>query len=176
MTTKQRKQLRIDVAKDVIAQVNNGIYRPQWGSGYLPGWYDSVKFSNTNEIAQAARERLCTACALGCAFLSYVKFRKPIEVWAAEQLGREKQPSNPPATTLINGMLSEIFTFLDIRLIEILYEGWETQLVRLNDARLKDVGLRALHNRLQRLERDERLIHLMQNIIDNGGVFMPQLL
>lgn len=191
MTTEEfyalpRNERAVLVAKDIIAQVNNGKYYPKQGAylnfTYITDWMGIKALKEAVDEGLDIKENFhlipngCAACAIGATILS------------CTHLGNKLKFSDIRASRLgiydldkasIKELLDSVFNPEQLLMIETAFEGWSYSADRYARTVL-DVDLETSVYRACDLfygkycnDPEERMIAIYQNIIDNNGVFVP---
>lgn len=193
MTTEQFYALPMNeravlVAKDVIAQVKSGRYKPNTGHYLnLIRGLDSI-FSEEYELLNRAKgEGLdvkenfhlipngCTACAIGATILSCthlgnkLKF-SDLELSITGISDLDKAP--------IKELLVSVFSPEQLLMIETAFEGWrgdsDRYAINILGVHLDRNVYRVCDAFYDKYDNSTaRIIAIYQNIIDNNGVFVP---
>lgn len=165
---------RVEIAKDVIAQVKANKYKGRCGEyinaedldNYLNGEYVSL------QPILLEKDYTCEVCAKGGLFLSTVRKRNKFEVSDLYDL-----PNN---SYQIVSELEDIFTENQLDLIECAFEGRLVMGSCNDNITLSDISdeptklaEKAFEFYHKYTNDNDRLIAIMQNIIDNKGVFKP---
>jgi hypothetical protein len=185
------EEKRVAIAKDVIAQIEANIYISRRGI------YGSI-YSNNSEnpldrnisVQTIFDEVACNCCALGAMFMSNVKFNNQCTV---DDVGR-------PVKMLKD--LTNFFSVEQLIMIECAFENWSSSDVlgdvdddyeedfsfTLTDGIHAGSNINALGLSRDKLvenvdnaykfgssieKNEERLIEIMNNIIENNGEFIP---
>lgn len=191
MTTEQfyaipMNERAVLVAKDIIAQVEVGMYKPRrerylnLGYGERPelGW-DVLR--DAIEVGLDVKENFhlipkgCTACAIGATILSCTHLGNKLKF---SDLRLSAMGVNSLNNTSIKELLESVFSPEQLLMIETAFEGWNDDSDRyaknLLGVRLEPSVSRAcddFHNMYN--TSYQRILAIYQNIIDNNGVFVP---
>jgi hypothetical protein len=171
-----QQEQRIAIARDVIAQVENSAVLVEQGV-YVGKDALGLGVFRSGEIERTLTTERCEVCAVGAAFVSAVRLGDALDedsfgeddLWA-----RGRRLGDKP----IRLHLRRFFGVEQLSLIEAAFErDWGFCEVFINDG-LGDETRCALCERAVDFGdavygHDERLIAIMQNIIDNGGSFIP---
>ena len=178
-----KPQKRVAIAKDVIAQIKIGRYVANVGA-----YIDSINFKNDLEMGEMKNKDIqknfgkienCTVCAMGACLMSATKFANKLNFrdigGSTDDLDNKK----------VKDLFSKLFSPEQLLMIETAFEGegesWNDEsrvaydLFNLNKGYFKGSDmLRASDSFGNGYEEDdEKLIAIMQNIIDNKGTFKP---
>jgi hypothetical protein len=156
-----RPEQCVAVARDVLRQLETGVYKAN--SGNYVGFYgqDTILYAASASSLQETlltKQPNCSVCALGGAFLSLVRL--------GNQLDFQHGKSSP-----YQEALAPYFGKFQVDLMEAAFEGWECDH---NNTEEEDLSIRAKDfYRDHKGNQTERLQAIFQNIIDNGGKFLP---
>lgn len=169
---------RIRVAKDVIAQVRLEKYKANRGA-YISQLRTNNNVENQDDVKKNFDKiKSCEVCALGACLLSTVKFKNTLQFQVLRQadedgdFGYNKQ---------IQNLLSSLFSPVQLLLIEMAFEkstsiGFFAEKVD-NTGSLYDIDWRIKDDAVtfgyKYNSHHDRLIAIMENIIDNNGTFKP---
>jgi len=168
-----RKQKKVAVAQDVINQILSNGYSVLRSNGYVSprDWSMRMAVSlsgpvDKQEVGEIAKT--CDVCAVGSLLLSRIRMFNTLSF---KDLGAQNR-TNPTATIgtfrgcgispCING-LKGIFTERELKQIEIAFE-------MLGGARCITTQFGKDFD-----DDDDRLLAIMQNIVDHDGVFKPKV-
>lgn len=199
-----RKQRKVAIAKDVIAQIQAGKYRIESGSGYIES-YTTASRNSLSEHFQRLKDLdrpvsnadvevvtgACTMCARGAALMSRIRKFNSVKVSeigvylidegyteiSNDDLKAGAQPIEADLSATQKNTtegLEGAFTADELNLIEAAFE--RTRWVGIVDWRSenqKNSVRRAVAFGEQFEDDSERLLAIMQNIVDNDGVFRP---
>ena len=178
MTTKKQKltkaEIRIAIAKDVIAQIKAKKYKPTQGTWVADEnqSYDQWLYDNALDCKVDVRDytnniKKCNVCALGSLFVSAVNKYNNVygtywSVSAEEVFNIDNEYSESP--------LLRYFTLNQLQLIEFTFERG-----------LGVIGLEDDHPMVEKAntfflkysKSKDRLVAIMKNIIKNKGTFKP---
>jgi len=162
----RKAEKRVLIAQDVIAMVKAGKREPKMG--YYVKIRNRENFEPNESVQKINDEIECHCCALGACLLSTIKFINSVELWELSYL--EANSKN------MWGLLKPIFTSKQMLLIEYAFEirkhgdrvGEKTFKKYLTE---KEVELSIKFGERYESEND-RLIAIMENIINNKGTFM----
>lgn len=154
------KDKRIALAKDVIKQLEANKIIPTCGV-FVQNWELRSRISRLNEPMelQLLLENYppCLVCAKGALFITDIMARNNFSV------DKNKGLMRGTANSVIPKRLP-FFSILQLNLIEKFFEGWVTN------------ADSAYKFKTKYPKDNERLIKIMQNIIDNDGKFVPEKL
>jgi hypothetical protein len=148
---KSKAEQAVAVAKDVLLQLEYKKYKARTGTYIsanalnLPNAYDG----DLQDLMLTKNPR-CTVCAVGSAFLSMARLGDELTI------GDDYHDS-----------LALIFGIRQVSLMEAAFEGW-----RRNDGSLSATKASRLFYEKYPKDQD-RLRAIFQNVIDNGGKFIP---
>jgi hypothetical protein len=179
-TTKKKKKLtkaemRIAIAKDVIAQIKAKKYNPSQGS-----WVDVVGenhfhdwlFENASNCDVDVRNytkniKKCNVCALGSLFVSAVnKYNNVYGTYYTVSFDKVfdfKETNN-------NSPLLRYFTINQIMLIEHTFEGGMGAICFDDGHRMVNKSYTFYY---KYPDSKDRLLAIMKNIVENNGTFKP---
>lgn len=184
MTTEMRSRA-IAVARDVIAQLNktSGGYTPSTGT-YLFSEYTldtSKEAGDLQEHLPALQEIGCTVCALGAALLSKARLYDAVPVTTLRLGGDGAFSDSLYANRQVCAEnLADVFSEDQITLIESAFEcsdmrrkpedcEWREWMER---SIPRDIAAAIAFGQKFRSHR-QRMMGIMENIINNGGKFVP---
>jgi hypothetical protein len=163
----ERKEMRLAIAKDVLARLDNGTLKPQTGD-YWRFIDKSLKTKlNGQEISKHIDELLkgCTACALGGMLIAHIAINNKCvfeSMWGENSFASRELPR-----------LEEFFTRKQLAIIEIMFEGnsscYETQDVEENEVKLFNDNARWFYQEHYDDSPEHRLRLIMQMLINNDG-------
>lgn len=150
---------RVEIAKDALAQIRAEHFTA--GSGYVcftsaPENFDSEK--SLQPFLLSRNPPKCEGCAKAALLLSTIRKRNQLSVGDAEACDGET----------LHESFSDLWTEHQSDLVEWFYEGWIDQGNASNNQR--EVFLA----NYQPVYRDDRLVRILENIIDNNGTFKPE--
>lgn len=163
---------RVIIAKDVIAQIEAERYFAKGGS--------YIRISEEDDYRGSVKENFqnikhCKVCALGGCFLSIVRFKNNVDFDELTDIGAMQFAHN----NKFKQILTSIFSIQQLILIENAFEnGWfgESPIFGSYDEKYS-VSRQDKHEAWefgqQFSNQNDRLIAIMQNIIDNKGTFKP---
>jgi len=202
ITKKQRTTstdaMRVAIAKDVISQLNSKKLIPErltWVEDSKMGSIEDFIESKVNKIDQDKLDdfgidlreyvcniKKCEVCALGAIFISAVSLYNDMTIYPGYYRStRNKNPYNwkPDSAKCYNWKIFEdlntsplikYFTKSQMELIESAYEGYEgTHEVSTSKEK---VICKAFYFKYP--SNKNRMIAIMENIIDNNGTFNPK--
>lgn len=163
---------RVTIAKDVIAQIEAERYFAKGGS--------YVRISEEDNYNGSVKENFekiknCKVCALGGCFLSIVRFKNNVNFDEITDIGAGQFVNN----SKFKQILTSIFPAQQLVLIENAFEngGWgEAPIFGSDDEKYsvsKQDKREAWEFGQKFSNQNDRLIAIMQNIIDNKGTFKP---
>jgi hypothetical protein len=162
-----RTEKKVAIAKDVIAQIKAKKLKVASGYGYVVGdLIDDLdvlkKYLPSQEIA-CKMQKECSVCARGAMMLSRVaKFNNYEFTASMSKIGIDNEDTFDA--------LKDAFTQHELDIIECCFEGWICG--NLTDEDIEDYDIDKWSN----IEDDEdRLMAIMQCIIDHKGVFRPEV-
>lgn len=172
-----KTQQRIILAKDVILQVKAKVANAVEGQYFDVDDYGDHDFAyeKNNEFREIVSDVKCEVCAKGALFLSHiVRTNKFSILQSLQQQGHD---------SIIN-RLAEIFTKNQLDLIETAFEkeviedknrtlSYPDSRDKFADVILTDIAKAAVKFGKKYRSENNRLIAIMQNIIDNNGTFKP---
>lgn len=172
---------RVLIAKDVIAQLKIGSFKPisgtffksrqmyMMGDNYFNYHVEEDNFS-VQELVLSKKVNDCQCCALGSIALSCTLFKNKVKV---SEIDYELDPSYVIEGEWQSGnsklQLDEIFSSEQLKLIEVAFErgkGYYSSYSLIDGEAARRFG-RAYSNHA------DRLIAIMKNIIKNKGEFKP---
>ena len=177
-------QMRVAIAKDVIAQINSKklipetgvwIYDPKLGSidDHIDNLIDKAMEDEENDTCRfepfnardfTKKVNKCKVCALGSIFVSAVNLYNGVEFTDGENAARAFD-------TLEFSPLSNYFSPRELAFIETCFEGEDS--AHWTDVDGKDSAIAIAYNRSFPKAKD-RLISIMKNIIRNKGAFIAE--
>lgn len=168
---KTREEKKVIVAQDVIANILSGIYRATTGS-YIENMRlndDEVNNKEWSVRDNWSSIRSCAVCGVGACLISITKFNNKLSF---NELPQQKSEFTDKSLQL----LSEIFTPEELAIIEVAFEGsWEPSIHNIGrDLLHADVDTGKVANAMKFYQGSnqysrERMIAIMQQIIDNNG-------
>lgn len=169
---------RVEIAKDVLQQLDTKKYIATKGRYFVPGkkesynekWNDFEEGVNSTqyESLQCAIDSpdvACQTCAMGAVFASRVR------------LGNEINSYRPDSRKVVNA-LEGIFTREELKLMEVMFEGYEIDpMYTFDDTAALSRALEFFRDNTDtKLDAnanvDRRLRLIMQSIIDSKGKFV----
>lgn len=164
----QKQQLRVDIATDVIKHIEANIYQANHTYLFIAAKEDIRSKPSLEALASAD---VCEVCALGALFLNYMERNDRLsELWM------EQYDDNEFLFDILNykegllDILKDLFDYEQLQLIECAFEQVRSYADDVKDRCLVD----AAYLFGERYEDDTQiLISIMQNIIDNNGLFVP---
>lgn len=191
MTTEQFYALPMNeravlVAKDIIAQVEGGVYIPRRGQYLNLGWGETPELGwnvlrDAIEVGLDVKENFhlipkgCTACAIGATILSCTHLGNKLKF---SDLVLRAAGVNDLNNTSIKELLESVFSPEQLLMIETAFEGWDDGSDRyaknLLGVHLEPSVYRACDDFHRMYDTSyERILAIYQNVIDNNGVFVP---
>ena len=172
-----KAQKRVMIAQDVIAQIKAKRYVPESGTFVIANWSEKIDYKdhsdNIQEAFQKKQIETCQVCALGGLFMSCTNLNNNTnfeQLEQAEDLGEMIDNEG----RISNGM-DKFFSVNQLKLIETYFENAQGYFrdyeVSIN---IPESHRNAFHN--QYLDDDERMIAIMENIVNNKGTFIPKKL
>jgi hypothetical protein len=172
---KKKAEMRVAIAKDVIAQIKAKKYNPMQGT-----WVEQVGGDNYNDwLFHNARNcevdvrdytnniKKCNVCALGSLFVSAVnKYNNVYGTYWSVSTNEVFDTSE----TNNRSPLLRYFTIKQIRLIEHTFEGGMGAVCFDNDHPMLNKSY-AFYS--QYPDSKDRLLAIMKNIVENKGTFKP---
>jgi hypothetical protein len=173
---------RIAIAKDVIAQLNSEKFLAA-ESCYLSFEGDSATEEAFKKAMSKATEETefrdilkkvpqCEVCARGAMFASAVRLFNDFNVGAMRKCEEDGGDSSPSYVS-IKTVEKRYFSKLQVGLIELAFEGESNISNETSHAVDSKEGPDALRMFDFYPDVASRMIAIMQNIIDNGGKFVP---
>ena len=177
-------QMRVAIAKDVIAQINSKklipetgvwIYDPKLGSidDHIDNLIDKAMEDEKNDTCRfepfnardfTKKVNKCKVCALGSIFVSAVNLYDDVELKDGEEAASVFE-------TLDLSPLSKYFSPTSLAFIECCFEGEDS--AHWCDIDGKESAIAIAYHRSFRLSK-ERLIAIMKNIVRNKGEFIAE--
>lgn len=176
LSTLSEKQIRIMLAKDVIASLEAERLISRSGSWVRletdrcdTDYFSSEIIADSDvELQELIKDKRCEVCALGALFIEGIR---RFDNFTVEDLSDGYSIDNDDIGIYLEGIFDED----QLMLIEVAYErghGGYNVRFDFHDDMLKQ-GERAVEFGLSIKDDRERLIAIMQNIIDNDGTFIP---
>jgi len=199
------KKKIIAIAKDVLAQIKAKKLKFRKGYGYVEGRIEH-KEMETIDLSAQLQDKLevlqpaCTVCALGSCFLSYVRLFNNVKVKECGDYAfswEEEKDWKFEVDDLLSGILSEVFTPVQIGLIELAFETPKIDSIQylghfccnlprllgldttygLTDKDRVGKNWELVRNALAFGKRyramSDRVEAIMRNIVENDGKFVP---
>lgn len=164
---------RVMIARDVIAAIQTKRVIPKcgvWMTGRVPD--DRINVVNKTSSMQKVLRNIpqCSVCALGACFVTAIDRFSGISKAAAgiHEIDKDDDDISLNVNHVENA-LTDYFYEDQMTLIE---NAFETKSGGTEYAPGKD-GIRARNFGRRREDVKERMIDIMQNIIDNNGMFIP---
>jgi len=179
MGRKSNKQKRIDIAKDVIAQLAFGKYMPLQNSYAVLSDVDALDL--TAELQkELVKVQTCSVCALGALFISDVAKHDRCTVEEAgivdERLAYGLTRTTCVEQQPVRKRLRELFSDRQLAMIEMAFEGWEVREITKVES-VVDPDFDAYNKCLAFYHKYKtsttRMRGIMRNIIKNDGEFIP---
>jgi hypothetical protein len=162
-----KAELRVQIARDVIAQVKSRrlvAMRGNYGMVLLSSdeWDAWMNDHEPTDLRALLSGKRCEACALGSMFLAAVDRHDKIAMppARADTFTRREETR----------YLSSFFSASQLDLIESAFES--TNICEYTRC-FQDTVQRATKMFLSRVRPRQRMIQIMQNIVDNEGTFRP---
>lgn len=177
-----RDELRVKIAKDVIAQLESRKYKASCGT-----WACNRKFGTLGEFEDKRwliqeegkaggdipplcdyvnKSKTCSVCALGGIFLSILR--------VATDCSRVTKPTVDPEGVIFYDLdvspLAKFFSKSQLRMIEFCFEGGEGYHY-IHDEFSEEVAIRYFSSTRS---ANERMKKIMKNIVRNKGKFIPE--
>jgi hypothetical protein len=172
---KKKAEMRVAIAKDVIAQIKAKKYNPTQGSwvdgvdgpDYVDWLFENATTCEVDVQVYTKSIKKCNVCALGSLFVSAVnKYNNVYGTYKTVSLPsifdfRETNNRSP---------LLRYFTIKQIRLIEYTFEGGMGAVCFDDDHPMVNKAY-AFYSRYP--DSKDRLLAIMKNIVENKGTFKP---
>ncbi len=186
--TMSKAQKRVKIAQDVIAQITAGKLHPGKGTWLLFGVIDDDGIgkeitryvSGKTEVRDVIKEQTCTACALGSLFTCAVNLhdKLPVKNLFANRYMRADDTAKVSFSETDILYLKKFFTPYQLALIEAAFELGQESLFRYagDQHPLFKHDNRRVHAYTfgrQYTDSANRLLAIMENIIENEGTFNP---
>jgi|688.fasta_scaffold162733_3 hypothetical protein len=178
-TTKKKKltkaEMRVAIAKDVIAQIKAKKYNPMqgcWveqedGQDYDDWLFDNAENCTVDVQVYTKNIKKCNVCALGSLFVSAVNKYNNVygtfDTVSTLEVFDFKETNN-------NSPLLRYFTINQIKLIEHTFEGGMGAVCFDDNSRMINKSY-AFHDKYP--DSKDRLLAIMKNIVENNGTFKP---
>ena len=168
-----KAQKRVMIAQDVLAQLKTKRYVAESGCwvqpNYYPDWKQLSDKDSVQELFAAKKIESCNVCALGGLFMSCTNFNNntlledlyDVSGDLGNLIDEEEQLSNK---------LNKIFSTNQLKLIEMYFEA-NGGYFREDD---EDDRIGVFYNKNS--SDKKRLQLIMENIVENGGAFVPKKL
>jgi hypothetical protein len=160
----------VEIAKDTIERIRLKQLIPETGHFIKSNSYFKIINSNKKQFKTLINSDLkeCEVCAKGALFCSYVGRVNKFKIENLDQFNSSENKNHEK--------LLEIFTFEQLDLIEIAFEG-KSYLHKCKDGFLIEKA-EEFYNKYPDEEYDidnseERLLTICENLINNKGVFIP---
>jgi len=164
-------QKRVQVAKDVIKQIQSNFYNPEHGTYFQFDIPDEIGVTDKIEKFDKALDSVkrkgghCDVCAIGACFASLVRLGDKVDT--SYIMGSVIENGDSIGDTFMKGKLRDVFSTQQLSLIECAFErsaGHGTANIE-DREKARDWGYEQSSN------DTKRLIAIMKNIIKNKGVF-----
>ncbi len=170
-----KPQKRVAIAEDVIKQIKAKKYTAK-ESTYL---YISTTVEDEEQLQSNFNNVQCDCCALGGLFLSEVKFNNSCTIGEANDYDFDVKGDT---------RLQKYFSIEQLILIEAAFECWDAYRLLHNNTIDSGYGFNLKLNELKLTEEDinkackfgdsfyyekDKLIAILQNLIQNKGTFKP---
>jgi hypothetical protein len=169
-----KTEMRVAIAKDVIAQIKAKKYNPTQGTwvddenqSYEQWLYDNARDCKVDVRDYTNNIKKCNVCALGSLFVSAVN--KYNNVYGTYWSLSSGEVFNTNETRNYNPLL-RYFTIKQIRLIEYTFEGGMGAVCFDDDHPMVNKAY-AFYSRYP--DSKDRLLAIMKNIVKNNGTFKP---
>jgi len=163
MTETEKMEMRVKIARDVISRIDAKQISPNRTTYIrLNSWLDVPEDSVGTDSAQPIIDQFykhCDVCMLGAMFLSHINLNNGVTI---EDVPIAARPQ-------IVEFLREYWTERELFEIESWYQGWTN-----NDSRMITFYLKYFW--YQYCNETEVMKMLMENIVANGGNFVPEQL
>jgi hypothetical protein len=161
------EQQRVAIAIDTIQQLWLGVFRATSGTYLELTSPETFKVNQELQEVLTAEGIICEVCARGAIFASAVRKSNAAMVcsYDAGNTTLEMGPSIP----IFSRKELAFFSRDQLELMEGAFEMWEKE-GTLDD----DLARAATRFGRYFFDEDERLMAIMQNVIDNNGTFCPQ--
>lgn len=172
-------QFRVAVAKDVIAQIKSGRYKVSPGTYLTTGSHSWIDPEIDHAACQVAKAKTCHVCAIGSMVASILTLKETKGITnSVFECGISSYEGSIGDISNIMDVLTtmtDVWGILDADLMEIAFECGQGA-VRLEevdrDLDFDDINCALIFSRLYPKDQD-RLIAIMQNVVDNNGRFFP---
>jgi len=173
---------RVIIAKDALAQLKLGAYKPLSDNGYTPDLdnidFESIAESCTLLTGKKAKDvelksyldkivnkkKPCTVCAKGSLFISSVRKFNNFSLQDASDANNEISHQADTVT-------QKLFGKANADLIEKYFEGWTRNW---HNNLTQEESDRIESWKIKYPEDDQRLEAILKNIIKNNGTFKPK--
>lgn len=168
-----KPQKRVMIAQDVLAQIKAKKFRAKEGTWVSPSRNLGYGTEGVREAFAAGEMGHCNVCALGGLFMSCTNLNGGTTFndfdSEADEIGYLIEMKN----TLSNG-LDKFFSYDQLRLIEIYFEGGEGAFQL--DELPEDIDADSVISFWENYGATDRLKMIMENIVQNKGTFKPKKL
>lgn len=155
---------RVEVAKDVILQLRNGLYQAT-KSTYV-NFKRSIAFDANRDMCTLADDEIrCECCVRGAMFLSKARKFNNLKMGDIPTLPLHDKRIYTINASNFKTYERELFSPDQIMLMECAFERWV-------DYTVFPPHVNEYINKLPN-DPTERMITIMQNVIDNQGTFVP---
>jgi hypothetical protein len=184
LETMSKAQARILIAKDVIAQLRCGkmestpmTYLDIYTKDGVDQLFTDADVKKGRDVRDVLKRRMkkCNVCAKGAIFISTImKFdRLPVDEKVMPRFAQQDDENLSEMAS--EGDYRGFFTPRQLDLLEHVYECGLVGDMFFEATTAQFEGRNALSKRFPRRVKDkERLIVMMQNVIDNNGTFKPE--
>jgi len=170
-----KAEMRVAIAKDVIAQIKTAKYNPMqgcWveevdGPDYDDWLFDNSRNCTVDVQVYTKSIKKCNVCALGSLFVSAVN--KYNNVYGTYWSVSTNEVFDTTETNNRSPLL-RYFTIKQIRLIEYTFEGGMGAVCFDDDHPMVNKAY-AFYSRYP--DSKDRLLAIMKNIVENKGTFKP---
>jgi hypothetical protein len=175
-----KAEQRIAIINDVLYQIDARRYNPHTNV-WVRFSYGEIRGINGDiQLRDAFKKELlveCDVCATGSLLMSLILFKNDVKMedltcgTGLQYANRQSWQRNAKIdVTKVGKRLHKYFTPNQLRLIEIAFEGgtgfFNYDRSSLNDRKAVNFGENYRH-------ASERLIAIMENMLDNDGIFKP---
>jgi hypothetical protein len=168
MTNQKRREGRVAIAQDVINRIYADSIKIKTDNGYVVGIED-MQFNKRDESVISKEDcnlitKSCSVCALGSMLISRIDLFNSVS-WIDLEYD--------PGFSDIKDSLEDYFDGRELALIETAFEKW--------DVNGFDLGLtfyeieQAIDFGKKIKKSKDRLLAIMQNIVDHNGTFVPSV-
>lgn len=168
LTERQKRNLRVKVAKDVLEQLKWGFYKAERGV-YAELVMKTNEYGNdlSLETSKDLQKQLCNidsceVCGIGSVFMSLVRLKDSYRPTPCETMGSLEDGR-------MRRLLGKVFSKEQISMIETAFEGRHVDDFELTDEQYE----RSVYFAEYQHPAAQTLRRIMQNIIRNKGTFNP---